>query len=80
MTTTRSLALAALLLLVAGCTSCGGGGTSAATVPLFNQEAAFADLLVTTCPFCVNNLNVGKETSNSKARVVDLVELIDELM
>ncbi|QLH75711.1 MAG: (Fe-S)-binding protein [Methanomassiliicoccales archaeon] len=67
---------------------CGGGGGVRSAYPELSSkiaakrvdEAAFADLLVTTCPFCVNNLNVGKETSNSKARVVDLVELIDELM
>ena len=44
------------------------------------DEAAFADLLVTTCPFCVSNLRVGKEHAKAKVEIVDLVEFIDPLL
>ena len=44
------------------------------------DEAQFADLLVTSCPFCVNNLNVGKQANGSKVDIIDLVELIESLM
>lgn len=44
MTPNRYLILAGLLLLLAGCTSCGGGGTAAVVAPTFNQARAFADL------------------------------------
>ncbi|MBI0583012.1 MAG: (Fe-S)-binding protein [Methanomassiliicoccus sp.] len=65
----------------------GGGGVRSAYPDLSGQiagkrvdEASFADVLVTTCPFCVNNLKVGKEGSKSKVEVMDLVELIDPLL
>jgi len=44
------------------------------------DEAAFADILVTTCPFCVSNLRVGKEKNLSPVEVKDLVELIEPLV
>ncbi len=40
-------------------------------------DASFADILVTSCPFCVNNLKVGKERTGAKVEIVDLVELVD---
>jgi len=44
------------------------------------DEASFADYLVTACPFCVNNLNMGKERSDAKVEVIDLTELVDRQM
>jgi Fe-S oxidoreductase len=35
---------------------------------------------VTTCPFCVSNLRVGKEKNLSPVEVKDLVELIEPLV
>ncbi|MDR0522929.1 MAG: nickel-dependent lactate racemase [Candidatus Methanoplasma sp.] len=63
---------------------CGGGGgvrsaypeTSAAIARSRLAEAAFADTIVTSCPFCVTNL--GSSKGDSAVRVVDLVELVDE--
>ncbi len=67
---------------------CGGGGGVRSAFPDLSEqiaakrvmEADFADVLVTTCPFCVNNLKVGKDRSRSKVEIKDLVELIDTLM
>ncbi len=67
---------------------CGGGGGVRSAYPDLAEnvaarrvdEAAFADLLVTTCPFCVSNLRVGKERSSSKVEIKDLVELIEPLV
>ena len=67
---------------------CGGGGGVRSAYPELSgqiagkrmEEADFADVLVTTCPFCVNNLKLGKERINSKVEVKDLVELIDDLL
>ncbi len=39
------------------------------------DEAAFADIIITTCPFCVTNLASAK--GERKVEVVDLVELVD---
>lgn len=45
MAKTRYLTLAVLLILVTGCTSCGGGGTTqTVSTPEFNRARAFADL------------------------------------
>lgn len=67
---------------------CGGGGGVRSAFPDLSgqiagkrvEEASFADILVTTCPFCVNNLKMGKENSKSKVEIVDLVELIEPLL
>ena len=67
---------------------CGGGGGVRSAYPELSasiaakrvDEAQFADLLVTSCPFCVNNLNVGKQANGSKVEITDLVELIDSLL
>lgn len=63
---------------------CGGGGGVRAAFPeeaadIANtrlDEADFADLLITTCPFCVTNLSA--QVGNRKIKVVDLTELVDE--
>jgi Fe-S oxidoreductase len=67
---------------------CGGGGGVRSAYPEMSariaakrvDEAAFADYLVTACPFCVNNLNLGKERQGAKLEVLDLTELVDRQM
>ncbi|UCE37922.1 MAG: (Fe-S)-binding protein [Thermoplasmata archaeon] len=67
---------------------CGGGGGLRAAFGDISQriagrrvsDAEFADLLLTSCPFCVNNLAFGKELSKSEIEVKDIVELVDELL
>ncbi len=62
---------------------CGGGGGVRAAYPEVAREiaesrldeAAFADIIITTCPFCVTNLASAK--GERKVEVVDLVELVD---
>ena len=63
---------------------CGGGGGVRAAFPeeaadIANtrlDEASFADVIITTCPFCVTNL--AAQVGERKVKVVDLVELVDE--
>ncbi len=70
----------------AGC--CGGGGGVRSAYPELSgqiaakrvKDASFADVLITACPFCVNNLRVGREKSGCTVEVVDLVEVIDPLL
>ncbi|MBR1974184.1 MAG: (Fe-S)-binding protein, partial [Candidatus Methanomethylophilaceae archaeon] len=65
---------------------CGGGGGVRSAYPQDSMniantrldEAPFADLMITTCPFCVNNLDSAK--GDRKMQVRDLVEIIDELL
>ena len=65
---------------------CGGGGGVRSAYPEVSKdiaetrldEAEFADLIITTCPFCVNNLQAA--VGDRKVQVRDLVEIIDELM
>jgi Fe-S oxidoreductase len=67
---------------------CGGGGGLRAGFPEISQrvagrridEAEFADVLLTSCPFCVNNLTVGKEFTDCEIEIKDIVELVDELL
>ena len=67
---------------------CGGGGGVRSAYPDLSsqiaagrvEEASFADILVTSCPFCVNNLKVGKEQSKADVEIVDLVELVESLL
>ncbi|MCU0860853.1 MAG: (Fe-S)-binding protein, partial [Methanomassiliicoccales archaeon] len=67
---------------------CGGGGGVRSAYPDLSEkiaaqrmrEAEFADVLVTTCPFCVNNLKVGGESCGSRTKVMDLVELLEPLV
>ncbi|MDD3379454.1 MAG: heterodisulfide reductase-related iron-sulfur binding cluster, partial [Candidatus Methanomethylophilaceae archaeon] len=62
---------------------CGGGGGVRSAYPeeamaiagTRLDEASFADTIITTCPFCVSNLEAAK--GNRKIEVVDLVELVD---
>ena len=64
---------------------CGGGGGVRSAYPEQSKkmaemrlsEAEFADVIITTCPFCVNNLRFGSDGSK---RIVDLTELVDELL
>jgi Fe-S oxidoreductase len=66
---------------------CGGGGGVRSAYPAESkimaearlEEAAFADMIITTCPFCVNNLEFGMPDGKKK-RIVDLTELVDELL
>ncbi|MCQ2084842.1 MAG: (Fe-S)-binding protein [archaeon] len=65
---------------------CGGGGGVRAAFPQESadiantrlDEAVFADLLITTCPFCVTNLSA--QVGDRKIKVVDLTELVDEYL
>ena len=65
---------------------CGGGGGVRSAYPEVSvdiastriDEASFADLIITTCPFCVNNLTAG--IGDRKVQVRDLVEIVDELL
>ena len=65
---------------------CGGGGGVRSAYPEESMdiastrldEASFADVIITTCPFCVNNLDAAKGDRKIQAR--DLVEIIDELL
>ena len=65
---------------------CGGGGGVRSAFPEHSKtiaqtridEASFADTIITTCPFCVNNLSMGADGKNVK--IVDLTELVDELL
>lgn len=67
---------------------CGGGGGVRSAYPEQSkriastrvEEAAAtgAKTIITTCPFCVSNLEFG--LGSKKMKVVDLIELVDELM
>jgi Fe-S oxidoreductase len=64
---------------------CGGGGGVRSAYPELSEhiaarrvaDAGFADILVTSCPFCVTNLKAGKERTGAKVEIIDLVELVD---
>ena len=65
---------------------CGGGGGVRSAFPDQSKtmaqgriaEASFADMIITTCPFCVSNLIFGSE--GKKLKIIDLTELVDELL
>ncbi len=67
---------------------CGGGGGVRSAFPDLSgnisagrvREAEIADVLVTTCPFCVNNLELGKDCADSDIEIMDLTELIEPLI
>ncbi|UCF08493.1 MAG: Fe-S oxidoreductase, partial [Thermoplasmata archaeon] len=67
---------------------CGGGGGLRAAFPDISKQIAgkrvesarFADVLLTSCPFCVNNLALGKELTDCDFEIKDIVELVDELL
>jgi Fe-S oxidoreductase len=66
---------------------CGGGGGVRSAYPELSKaiagrrvdEAGFADIMVTSCPFCVNNLRAGAE-GRPAPEIVDLVQLVDRLL
>ena len=67
---------------------CGGGGGVRSAYPEESKRIAStrvdeaiaigAETIITTCPFCVSNLELGLD--GRQAKVVDLTELIDELL
>jgi len=65
---------------------CGGGGGVRSAFPDESKAMAEArltetdsdDMIITSCPFCVNNLRFGMH--ERKTRVTDLTELVDELL
>ena len=65
---------------------CGGGGGVRSAYPEESKamaearlkEMEFAEVVITTCPFCVNNLKFGM--GEKAKRIVDLAELVDELL
>ena len=65
---------------------CGGGGGVRSAYPEEAKdiagtrldEANFADLVVTACPFCVANLAAA--TGSRKMKVIDLTELVDSCL
>ena len=67
---------------------CGGGGGVRSAFPELSEkiagrrvdQAGFADVLVTCCPFCVTNLRSGGEKIGSKVEICDLVELVEPLL
>ncbi|AIZ55939.1 CoB--CoM heterodisulfide reductase iron-sulfur subunit D [Candidatus Methanoplasma termitum] len=68
----------------AGSHCCGGGGGVRSAFPAESKtiastrldEADFANIIVTTCPFCVGNLSAA--VGDRKLKVIDLVELVDK--
>jgi Fe-S oxidoreductase len=67
---------------------CGGGGGVRSAFPELSEkiagrrvdQAEFAEVLVTCCPFCVTNLRSGGEKTGSKVEICDLVELVEPLL
>ncbi len=65
---------------------CGGGGGVRSAYPeeamdiaaTRLDEASFADVVLTCCPFCVNNLDAAR--GDRAVQVRDLVEVVDELL
>ncbi|NLI74420.1 MAG: (Fe-S)-binding protein [Euryarchaeota archaeon] len=67
---------------------CGGGGGVRSAYPELSEDIAgrrvdqaeFAEILVTCCPFCVTNLRAGSEKNKSDIKICDLVELVEPLL
>lgn len=68
---------------------CGGGGGVRAADPAAAQRIAsrrvktaseIADLLITSCPFCVSTLKLGNELIKVDIEIMDITELIDDLL
>ncbi|MDQ1371729.1 MAG: hypothetical protein QG582_644 [Candidatus Thermoplasmatota archaeon] len=68
---------------------CGGGGGVRSADPAAAQRIAsrrvksaseVADLLVTSCPFCVTNLRYGNELVKADVEVRDIAEVVDDLL
>ncbi|MGE4274777.1 MAG: (Fe-S)-binding protein [Candidatus Methanomethylophilaceae archaeon] len=65
---------------------CGGGGGVRSAYPEVSQGISYArvseaegmDMIISTCPFCVNNLATG--VGGRDIEVVDLTELVDGLL
>jgi Fe-S oxidoreductase len=66
---------------------CGGGGGVRAADPAAAQRIAsrrvkaaseVADLLITSCPFCVTNLRFGNELVKVDIEVKDIAEIVDD--
>jgi Fe-S oxidoreductase len=67
---------------------CGGGGGVRSAYPEVSQDIAtnrlkdaeFAEVLLNTCPFCLNTFKFGNEKLNQNIEIIDLLQLIDQLM
>jgi Fe-S oxidoreductase len=67
---------------------CGGGGGVRSAYPEVAQniaanrvkQAEFAEVLLNTCPFCLNTLKFGNEKVGQDIEIIDLMQLIDELI
>ncbi len=68
---------------------CGGGGGVRAADSAAAQRIAsrrvktaseIADILITSCPFCVNTLKLGNELIKADIEIMDITELIDDLL
>jgi Fe-S oxidoreductase len=67
---------------------CGGGGGVRSAFPEVAQDIAgnrikqaeFAEVLLNTCPFCLNTLKFGNEKSKVDIEIIDLLQLIDNLI
>jgi Fe-S oxidoreductase len=67
---------------------CGGGGGVRSAFPEVSQDIAesrlkqaeFAEVLLNTCPFCLNTFKFGNEKANVDIEIIDLLELVDQLM
>jgi Fe-S oxidoreductase len=67
---------------------CGGGGGVRSAFPEVSQdiaanrvkEAEFAEVLLNTCPFCLNTLKFGNEKLDQNIEIIDLLQLIDQLL
>ncbi len=66
----------------------GGGGVRSADPPAAQRIASrrvrsaseVADLLLTSCPFCVTNLRYGNEAINVDIEIRDIAEVVDDLI
>ena len=67
---------------------CGGGGGVRSAFPEVAQDIAtnrvkqadFAQVLLNTCPFCLNTLKFGNEELKQDIEIIDLLQLIDQQM
>jgi Fe-S oxidoreductase len=67
---------------------CGGGGGVRSAFPEVSQniaakrvkQAEFAEVLLNTCPFCLNTLKFGNEKIGQDIEIIDLLQLINELI
>lgn len=67
---------------------CGGGGGVRSAFPELTkilgkkrvEQGSFADILLSTCPFCVDNLKLGNELANKKLEIKHITEVLDELI